>query len=80
MRYADRTNRRVAVTLLLSLCTLAPAVGAGENMLGSARRTAVLDVPGDAELFAAYERDRVNQKVQSWGQYRGWSRPSTKVT
>ena len=37
-----------------------------------ARNTTVLDVPDDAELFAAYQSDRLNQKVQSWGQYRGW--------
>ena len=37
-----------------------------------ARNSTVLDVPDDAELFAAYQSDRSNQKVQSWGQYRGW--------
>ena len=37
-----------------------------------ARNTTVLDVPDDAELFAAYQSDRSNQKMQSWGQYRGW--------
>ena len=43
-----------------------PAVPAGD--------TTVLDVPEGAELFAAYSRDRSNQKVQSWEQYHGWVR------
>jgi hypothetical protein len=63
-------SMRVAV--LFSLCTPVYNVVAGEDAAVPARIAGVLDVPDDAELLAAYKGDCANQKVQSWGQYRGW--------
>jgi hypothetical protein len=54
------------------LCTPALKAVGGEGTAVSTRYTTVLNVPGDAELFAAYQNDRSNQKMQSWEQYRGW--------
>ena len=72
MYYTNRAGGWVAFAVLLSLGALAPEAVADENTALHARNTTVLDVPDDAELFAAYQTDRSNQKVQSWGQYRGW--------
>ncbi len=72
MYYTDRAGGCVALALLLSLGAPGPEAVAGENTALHARNTTVLDVPDDAELFAAYQADRSNQKVQSWRQYRGW--------
>jgi hypothetical protein len=72
MNHTNRVGGWVAFAVVLSLCTPALEAVAGEDTAVPARNTAVLDVPNDAELFAAYQSDRSNQKVQSWGQYRGW--------
>ena len=72
MYYTDRNGGWVAFAVLLSLGALAPEAVADENTALHSRHTTVVDVPDDAELFAAYQSDRSNQKVQSWGQYRGW--------
>jgi hypothetical protein len=57
---------------MLWLCTPVHDAVAGETTAVPARMTSVLEMPDDAELFAAYTGDRSNQKVQSWGQYRAW--------
>ena len=49
-----------------------PEAVSGQDTVTPIRSTTVVDLPNDAELFAAYQRDRSNQKVQSWGQYRDW--------
>jgi hypothetical protein len=72
LNHTNRAGGWVAFAVLLSLCTPTLEAVAGEDTAVPARNTAVLDVPNDAELFAAYQSDRSNQKVQSWGQYRGW--------
>jgi hypothetical protein len=72
MDHANRIGGRVTLVVLLSLCTPALGAVAGQDTALPARNMTVLDVPDDAELFAAYQSDRSNQKVQSWGQYRGW--------
>jgi hypothetical protein len=72
MYHNNRARGWVPLAVLLSLCTHALEVAAGKDTTAPARNTDVLDVPDDAELFAAYQGDRSNQKLQSWGQYRGW--------
>ena len=62
----------VRVAVLFSLCTPVYNAVAGEDTAVPARIAGVLDVPDDAELLAAFKGDCANQKVQSWGQYRGW--------
>jgi hypothetical protein len=62
----------VTLAALLSLCTPALETVAGQVTAVPARDTTALTVPDDAELFAAYQSDGSNQKLQSWGQYRGW--------
>jgi hypothetical protein len=72
MYHTNRPGGWVPLAALLSLCTPALEAVAAEDTAVPARNTTVLDLPDDAELFAAYQSDRSNQKVQSWGQYRGW--------
>ena len=74
MYHTKRTGSRVTLVVLLSLGTPALKAVAGPDTATPARNSTVLDVPDDAELFAAYQSDRPNQKVQSWEQYRGWVR------
>jgi hypothetical protein len=62
----------VAIAILIALCSPAGETIAGEDKAVPAQNATGLDQPGDAELSAAYQRDRSNQKVQSWAQYRGW--------
>jgi hypothetical protein len=72
MYHSNWTRILVTPVALLSLC--APAMGAvaDQDTAVPTRDATVLDVPRDAELLAAYKRDLANQKVQSWGRYRGW--------
>jgi hypothetical protein len=72
MSYTNRTGSWVTWAVLLSLCMPVHQAVAGEDLAVPARTTSVLDVPDDSELYAAYQGDHSNQKVQSWGQYRGW--------
>jgi hypothetical protein len=72
MYHIDRAGGWVAIAVLLSFGAPALKAVADENTALHTRHTSVLAVPDDAELFAAYQTDRSNQKVQSWGQYRGW--------
>ena len=74
MYHTNRGLAWVPLAVLLSLWTPVNEAVAGEDTAAPARNTTVLDVPDDAELHAAYQSDRLNQKVQSWGQYRGWVR------
>ena len=67
-----RAGRWLPLAILLSICTPAVEAVAGADTAVSDQSTAVLDLPGDAELLAAYQGDRSNQKVQTWKQYRGW--------
>jgi hypothetical protein len=69
---SNRTGVRVTLVVVLSLCTPALEADDDENTVVPARNSTVLDVPRDAELLVAYNRDLANRKVQSWGQYRGW--------
>jgi hypothetical protein len=72
MYHAKRSGGRVTLIVLLSLGTPALEAVAGPDTANPARNSTVLDVPDDAELLPAYQSDRSNQKVQSWGQYRRW--------
>ena len=72
MYHTNRAERWVPFAMLLSLLTHVHQVRASEKAGIPDRNMCVLDVPDDAELFEAYQGDRSNQKVQSWGQYRGW--------
>jgi hypothetical protein len=72
MYHTNRAGRGVTLAVLLTLCPPALEAVAGQDTAVPARNTSVFDVPNDAELFAAYQSDHSNQKVQSWGQYRGW--------
>jgi hypothetical protein len=72
MCHGNATGVRVTLVMLLSLCTPWPEAVSGQDTVTPIRSTTVVDLPNDAELFAAYQRDRSNQKVQSWGQYRDW--------
>jgi hypothetical protein len=72
MNHTNRAERWVPFAMLLSLLTHVHQARASEKAGIPARNMCVLDVPDDAELFEAYQGDRSNQKVQSWGQYRGW--------
>jgi hypothetical protein len=72
MYHTNRAERWVPFAMLLSLFTHVHQARANENVGIPARNMCVLDVPDDAELLEAYQGDRSNQKVQSWGQYRGW--------
>ena len=72
MYYANRALGWVPFAMALSLFTPLHRAFASENAGVRRRNMSVLDVPDDAELFAAYQGDCSNQKVQSWGQYRGW--------
>jgi hypothetical protein len=74
MYHINQAGRWLSFAVFLVLCTSVSEVFAGEGTPVSIRIISVLDVPDDAELFAAYNGDRSNQKVQSWGQYRGWVR------
>ncbi len=65
-------RRTVVLGAFFMLCTPASKTSAGESSSEVVRNAAVLDVPADAELLAAYQSDGPNQKVQNWGQYRGW--------
>lgn len=70
-----RTNRArgwVTLIVLVSTCTSVHKSMAGEGTAERAQMRRVLDVPEDAELYAAYRSDRSNEKVQNWEQYRGW--------
>jgi hypothetical protein len=72
MYHTNRAGGWVPFAVLFSLCTPAHQAVAGEVTAMPTQIISVLDVPDDAELFAAYNGDRSNQKVQTWGQYRGW--------
>jgi hypothetical protein len=72
MYYTNQAGRWLSFAVFLALCTSVHEACAGEGTAVSIRIISVLDVPDDAELFAAYNGDRSNQKVQTWGQYRGW--------
>ena len=72
MYHANRAGGGVPLALMLSLCMPALEAVAGEDTAAPAGNTTVFDRPDDAELLRAYQSDRSNQKVQSWGQYRGW--------
>jgi hypothetical protein len=72
MYHTNRAGRGVTLAVLLTLCPPALEAVAGQDTAVPARNTSVFDLPNDAELFAAYQSDHSNQKVQSWGQYRGW--------
>jgi hypothetical protein len=72
MNHTNRVGSWVPIAALLSLCTPAPGASAGERTAVLARNKTFLDAPEDAELLAAYQSDRSNQKLQSWGQYRSW--------
>jgi hypothetical protein len=68
----DRAICMVVLAILLLICASAHRALGGEDSAVSARVAAVADVPDDTELRSAYESDRSNQKLQSWGQYRDW--------
>ena len=72
MYQTNRAGSLVRFAVLLSLCTLGRETVAGERTALPAGNTTVLAGPDDDELVAAYQSDRSNQKLQSWGQYRGW--------
>jgi hypothetical protein len=72
MCYTYRAGGCVSFAMVLLLGTQVHRADAGVGTPVAARMTGVLDVPDDAELLAAYKGDCTNQKVQSWGQYRGW--------
>jgi hypothetical protein len=72
MDHTKRDGGWLPFVVLVSLCTPVHQAVAGEGGAVPARIISVLDVPNDSELLAAYKGDRSNQKVQSWGQYRGW--------
>jgi hypothetical protein len=72
MCHIDRAGSWVPLAVCLWLCTPAREVIAGEDNAVPGRNSTVFDMPGDAEMFAAYQSDRSNQKLQSWAQYRGW--------
>jgi hypothetical protein len=72
MYHTTRAAGWVPLAVLFSLCTPALEAATGDNSVVPARNTTVIDVPDDAMLFAAYQSDHSNQKVQSWAQYRGW--------
>ena len=79
MYHTNRAGGWVALALLLSLCTPAPEAVAGENTALHARNTTVLDVPDDAELFAAYQATARTKRCRAGGNTGAGSRPSTKV-
>jgi hypothetical protein len=62
----------VRLAVVLSFFTPVRETVAGERTAVPDRTTTVLAAPDDAELLAAYQGDRSNQKVQSWAQYRRW--------
>jgi hypothetical protein len=72
MCHTNRPGGWVPLAVLLSVLTPALAGVAGERTATPARNATVLGEPDDAELFAAYQCDHSNQKVQSWGHFRGW--------
>jgi hypothetical protein len=72
MSNTHHATRWVPLAALLWICASAHQSLGGEGASAPAQTTAVLDVPDDAELHAAYQSDRSNQTVQSWAQYRGW--------
>jgi hypothetical protein len=72
MYHTNRAGGWVHFAVLLVFCTPVYNTVAGDDTAVPARIAGVLDVPDDAELLAAYKGDCSNQKVQSWGQYRGW--------
>jgi hypothetical protein len=72
MCHTNRAGGWVPLAVLLSLYMPVHEAVAGEDTAVPVRTMNVLDVPDDAELLAAYKGDCANQKVQSWGQYRGW--------
>jgi hypothetical protein len=74
MCHTNRAGGWVPLAVLLSLYMPVHEAVAGEDTAVPVRTMNVLDVPDDAELFAAYNGDRSNQKLQSWEQYRGWVR------
>ena len=74
MYHTKLAGRGVTLAVLLTLCPPALEAVAGQDTAVPAPKTTAFDFPNDAELFAAYQSDRSNQKVQSWGQYRGWVR------
>jgi hypothetical protein len=72
MYHANRAGGGVPLALMLSLCMPALEAVAGEDTAAPAGNTTIFDRPDDAELLRAYQSDHSNQKVQSWGQYKGW--------
>jgi hypothetical protein len=72
MYHIKRAKRWVPFAVLLWSCTPVHNSVAGEATAMPVQMMSVLEMPDDAELFAAYTGDRSNQKVQSWEQYRGW--------
>ncbi len=72
MYHTNRTGVWIPLAMLLFLSTPALEAVAGEGTAVPARHANVLDLPDVADLFAAYQHDHANQKVQSWSQYRGW--------
>ena len=72
MYHTIRAGGWVPLAVSLLMCTPVYNAVAGEDTAVPARIAGVLDGPDDAELLAAFKGDCANQKVQSWGQYRGW--------
>jgi hypothetical protein len=72
MNHTNWARDAVRLAMVLTFLSSVRDAIAGERTTGPARNTAVFAAPDDAELLAAYQGDRSNQKVQSWGQYRGW--------
>src|ERR1700722_5823899 len=72
MFHTNWARDAVRLAVMLTFLTSVRDAIAGERTTEPARTSAVFAAPADAELLAAYQSDRSNQKVQSWSSYRGW--------
>jgi len=57
----------LAITALAAPAQFARAAGPGETEASES-----IHMPTEAEIRAEYQRDRSNQKLQTWKEYKGW--------
>jgi hypothetical protein len=60
------------LAMFLPACLLSQRATTGQGVAAPTPVIVVLYTPIEADLLAAYHRDPVNTKVQTWAQYWGW--------
>jgi hypothetical protein len=66
------TSYGLTFGILIAACSFEYCPSVYAAPLGDSEAAEGVSIPTEAEIRAEYQRDRSNQKLQSWKEYRGW--------